>query len=222
MNLFSRTSWLGTGAAVASSLSKRVINRLPSGSGEVYLTFDDGPSDGTAMLSEYLAEYQIPSTYFVTGERLEAHVSTLERTADSIHLANHFYTHDDPWRLAPGEVVESIERTQELLASLNTPVAPFVRPPYGHITRHQLRHCREQRLKTILWDVMPADFDSQTTVSKVAGAVLNHVRDGSIIVLHDTGEDHISKTILPAVDVLRSELSNRHLKFGSLPDRLRA
>ncbi len=64
--------------------------------GTVYLTFDDGPSDNTYSILEYLRQYNIKATFFVVPNRSELCYSRLKAIVDAghsigVHSASHVY-----------------------------------------------------------------------------------------------------------------------------------
>ena len=68
----------------------------PGGSGPTaYLTFDDGPSKITLRILETLAEYNIPATFFVTGNNVSQDPGIYRRIVREGHaLGNHTFTHN--------------------------------------------------------------------------------------------------------------------------------
>lgn len=60
----------------------------------VYLTFDDGPSKLTPQVLDILKEENIPATFFVVGEQVEANPEVTKRIVKEGHaLGNHSYNH---------------------------------------------------------------------------------------------------------------------------------
>ena len=60
------------------------------------------------------------------------------------------------------------------------------RPPYGKIKFSQSKMLRDLGYKIIMWDVLSADFDIDTTKEKCVSNVLRHAESGSVIVFHDS------------------------------------
>jgi len=94
------------------------------------LTYDDGPgqasevSEGagprTLELAKYLAEQNIPATFFVIGRHAELHVTILQTLTDLGHLvANHTYSHPGTppprWTDPVVDHVAEIRRTHEII-----------------------------------------------------------------------------------------------------------
>lgn len=220
-----RTAIFRAGPALASRLSRHVVSRFSAGKNAVYLTFDDGPSDGTNTLVDYLLERRIPAAFFLTGEKIESNPESAARLASHFACGNHYYTHADPWRLPNGEVSKAISETEKILDTIKADGSGsvrlnIIRPPFGHISRALLKWCEQQNASTVLWDVMPGDFRDEANPGILAEVTLNSIRDGSIIVLHDSGLEHVSRVVIPLLDQLSSGLSARDLQFGDLRDRI--
>ena len=61
---------------------------------EIYLTFDDGPSDNTEKILDVLDEYGVKATFFVSGKEGETAEERYKMIVDRGHtLAMHSYTH---------------------------------------------------------------------------------------------------------------------------------
>ena len=104
---------------IADSLAKLVIQKK-----KIYLTFDDGPNDGTMNVLNAVKEDSIPVSFFVVGKHVfdspQQSAIWKELQADSaIELCNHSYTHAlnhySKYYQHPGAVVKDIERNQDSL-----------------------------------------------------------------------------------------------------------
>ena len=61
---------------------------------QVYLTFDDGPSELTPQILDILKEEEVKATFFVLGSRVDLKPDILRREYKEGHyIANHGYTH---------------------------------------------------------------------------------------------------------------------------------
>ena len=60
----------------------------------VALTFDDGPSEGTAELLDYLQEEEVPATFFMCGINVRRLPQVAGKVAAAGHqIGNHTYSH---------------------------------------------------------------------------------------------------------------------------------
>jgi len=89
------------------------------------------------------------------------------------------------------------------------------RPPYGRIGRQTAQLLQKRGYKIIMWDIMCGDFDRRVTWQNCHDRIVNHVRPGSIVVLHDS-----LKTINCVADALPAALEKlqaRGYRFEALP-----
>jgi peptidoglycan/xylan/chitin deacetylase (PgdA/CDA1 family) len=177
---------------IQKSLSKAVWS-CP-GHGAVYLSFDDGPTEYTEALLELLKKHGVFATFFLQGHRVEARPDLREKIEKEGHtVGNHGYAHLSGWKTDHRTYLTNLERGKELTKS------KLYRPPYGRMTPVQWRIASEENT-IIMWDVMPGDFDSSLTDQEVIDNVLDNVREGSIVVLHDNPRDTVRVlAILPTI-----------------------
>ena len=169
----------------------------------VALTFDDGPSGRyTAPLLDGLADRGVKATFLLCGYRVEQFPKLTQRIFDEGHeIGYHGFSHKDLCRLSRRDMVEELEKTRALLPAGCNP--RFLRPPGGNVS-DALRQVMEARNLAILsWSVDPRDWATKDAAA-VEGAVLGTVKDGDIILLHDTSASSV-KAALDIVDTLHSQ-----------------
>lgn len=182
----------------------------------VYLTFDDGPTPGlTDRIVEILARHDALATHFLVGAQAANHPSRVRMLVEAGHaVGNHTYTHPDAWSISSDMLTEELDRTTALLQRLTDRPVSLMRPPYGHPTRAMRRWCRQHAQRMVMWDVMPGDYLRTATASGIERFVIDHVRAGSIVVLHD---NPICEDVTPqALDALLSRLSRDGYVFAPL------
>jgi peptidoglycan/xylan/chitin deacetylase (PgdA/CDA1 family) len=180
-----------------------------------YLTFDDGPTpEVTRDLIDILDDYDAQATHFLIGHHAEQHPDLVRALTEKGHrVGNHTYSHVDPWTTPADELADELERTTRILQDLAGPVRAL-RPPYGHPTGFLREWCAAQNQRMVMWDVMPGDYLQTATASRVSSFVLNHVRPGSVIVLHD---NPICEDVTPqALDTILDTLTARGWRFDAL------
>ncbi len=167
------------------------------------LTFDDGPSGRyTAQLLDGLAQRGVQATFLLCGYRVEQFPELTQRIFDEGHeIGYHGFSHKDLSRLSRRDMVEELEKTRALLPAGCRP--KFLRPPGGS-TSDALRQVMEARNLAILsWSVDPRDWATKDAAA-IEGAVLDTVKDGDIILLHDTSESSV-QAALYIVDTLHDQ-----------------
>ena len=102
--------------------------------------------------------------------------------SDGHKPGNHTYNHLNGWKTEDKKYLEDIRQAQ-ILSTAN-----LFRPPYGRITRFQLKALQGEKfnLKTIMWNVLSGDFDEKITRENCYLNVVNNTGPGSIVVFHDS------------------------------------
>jgi peptidoglycan/xylan/chitin deacetylase (PgdA/CDA1 family) len=181
-----------------------------------YLTFDDGPtSELTEDLIDILAEYEAQATHFLVGRHARNHPNLVRALmAEGHRIGNHTYSHVDPWSTPHAELADELNETTRILRDLTGgPIRAF-RPPYGHPTGFLRQWCAAENQRMVMWDVMPGDFLQTATASRVSSFVLNHIRPGSVVVLHD---NPICENVTPpALETILDTLSAKGWRFDAL------
>jgi len=153
---------------------------VPSGK-EIYITFDDGPTENTTgWILDKLNEYEAKATFFCLGEKAARFKKQYERILEEGHsVGNHTHTHLSGWTTQNNDYFIDIEKARQWIHS------NLFRPPYGRIRPSQVRYLRK-KYKIIMWDVMSRDYDKRQKPDRIIRHIIKHVRPGSIVVLHDS------------------------------------
>ena len=178
---------IGTIAArLASGFSDSIVGRIPTRQKKLFLTIDDGPTDGTMRLIHLLNDHGVESTWFLLGEAAKRSRRSVWRIADSGHsIGNHSYRHLDAWRVRWMDVETDLDRGLAEIEEITGGECHWTRPPFGRIRPRMLDWCRARNQTPLLWDVMAPDFGPNLHPSTVAEYVRSKVRPGSIVVMHD-------------------------------------
>lgn len=178
----------------------------------VYFTFDDGPHPVyTPQVLDVLAKYNARATFFVVGSLVEALPRTTQRIVDEGHtLANHTWNHENLAGLPREAFDDTVGRTQAVLGSRAT---NCLRPPYGSLDAFTREWAAEHGLEVQTWDYSPEDW-LQPPAAEIAQGLLDHARNGAILLLHDGGGPR-TQTVL-GLDMALQELTSRGFRFEPL------
>lgn len=150
----------------------------------VYLTFDDGPIPiVTDFVLNTLKKHHCKGTFFSIGDNIRKHPDIFKRIKTEGHaIGNHTYNHLNGWETKTQDYLSNFQLCQELTGT------NLFRPPYGRIRKAQIRAIRQLHpdLQIVMWDTLSGDFDTSISGEKSLNNVLTHVRNGSIIVFHDS------------------------------------
>jgi peptidoglycan/xylan/chitin deacetylase (PgdA/CDA1 family) len=150
----------------------------------VALTFDDGPNvHETLVVAHILDSFGVKGTFFTVGKALDKRPDISRALlADGQLLGNHSYHHDQ-WRwLDP--LYPELERTQTAFRKELGVCPAFYRPPHGEHTPFMSYQLARKHMTMIGWDDSAADWATTNGIT-VARHILEKVKPGSIIVLHD-------------------------------------
>ncbi|MGL5060769.1 MAG: polysaccharide deacetylase family protein [Microcoleus sp.] len=195
------------------------INRADTSEKVVALTYDDGPYPPyTNQLLDVLDKHEIKATFFLIGRNIEKHpeiVKTIVSRGDE--LANHSYSHKDMMFKPNDFLVSEIAKTDKLLQDLGVKQNSIsFRPPWGRRFVVLSYLVAQMHKKLIMWDVDSQDYEPKLTADEIADRVINNVRSGSIVVMHDGGGDR-SKTVA-ATDKIVKALQSKGYSFKTVSE----
>ena len=133
----------------------------------VALTFDDGPrASTTGRLLDELALREVPATFFLLGHRIPGNEDLVRRMVTGLSRAD--------FDLQVG-------KTRSLLLDILGEGDFWLRPPYGS-TDASVQAWADSPI--VLWSVDPEDW-RDGDVERIVAGVVEHIRAGDIILLHD-------------------------------------
>lgn len=167
--------------------SKEVESGSPSEK-LVALTFDAGSSaHPVPAILRALAQHNVRSTFFLTGQWIERHPDAARQIAEAGHeLGNHSWSHPPFTSLSEEQIREQLRRTEEIaLQVCGRSTKPLFRPPFGD---------RDERVRTVVaeegyltiywtidsWDSVKRDITSQEIIQRV----MRRMRPGAIVLMH--------------------------------------
>ena len=188
----------------------------------VALTFDDGPNvRDTLKIAHILDSFGVKGTFFTVGKALDARPDISRALlADGQLLGNHSYHHDQ-WRWLDPRYPE-LERTQAAFRRRLDVCPTFYRPPHGQHTPLMSYQLARKHMTMVGWDTSATDF-ATTDGPLVARRILEHVRRGSIIVLHDGIDGNLTadrSVLIAALPIILRGLTARGLRVVPLTQLL--
>lgn len=161
--------------------------RIPDATKQLFITFDDGPVPGpTEFVIDTLAAADVRATFFCIGDNVDKHPSVYRSLLAHGHsVGNHTFHHLNGWRTSTRTYVDDVRLCAGVLGErdANQRSALF-RPPYGRISREQIRALPSFRI--IMWDVLTMDYRRTLSPARCLQNTIGAVRDGSIVVFHDS------------------------------------
>jgi peptidoglycan/xylan/chitin deacetylase (PgdA/CDA1 family) len=151
----------------------------------VALTFDDGPSSHTDSILDTLEQYGGRATFFVIGNRVAAHRTTIERAVKlGNEIANHTHTHPRLTAQSDADVINEIQSASAAIAAIKGFSPPIYRPPFGATDERIINISAELGYGIVKWTLDPLDWRDRDA-DIIYDRIMSKVEDGSVIVLHD-------------------------------------
>ena len=180
----------------------------------IALSFDDGPNTVTTpKVLDVLEENGVRASFFVIGQNIDkASAKVMTRAFDmGCDIENHSFTHSAMSKLSASEIEVEISKTNELIEKYTGEAPRFFRPPY--IDHNELMHNTIDL--TFICGYGCEDYHAEVSAETRAERILENVKDGDILLLHDfKGNDatvEALKTVIP-------ELKSRGFVFVTVPE----
>lgn len=160
------------------------VFRLPSKKGEkkrVFITFDDGPiPEATPWVLDTLDRFGIKATFFMVGQNVERNPGLLDEVKRRGHaVGNHTLHH------IQGASATTIRYMRDSAEGARLTGSSLFRPPHGWLRPRQLMALKKH-YRVIMYDLVSRDYSKRLTSEEVVDIVKKYVRNGSIIVFHDS------------------------------------
>ncbi len=151
----------------------------------VALTFDDGPNTTTTVeILNLLEEYHIPASFFLVGNNITATTApVVKRTYDmGCELGNHSKTHSVMPEMTKEEIQEEITYVSGKIKEITGEAPRFFRPPYIAVNDTMY----EAIDMPFICGAGCNDWDANVSVKERVDTTLAQLKDGTIILLHDS------------------------------------
>jgi len=176
----------------------------------IALTFDDGPGQYTSRLLTTLENNKAKATFFVLGESVDKYPDAIKKMQSmGCQIGNHTYDHTNLTTLDKKAMKKQIKDTSSKVKAITGKGTSLVRPPggaYNDAVKENLN------APIILWSMDTRDWESMNTVA-IVEMVLNNVKDGDIILLHD-----IHGTTADAADILIPTLKSMGYNLNTVSE----
>lgn len=208
--------------AKSSQLFGPSVFRGPGRRKSIALTFDDGPSEGTSQLLEYLDSEGIKATFFQCGKNVQRlpHIAG-DVVAAGHEIGNHTYSHPH----LPFKSREFIQReftTAQNVIVEETGITPMLlRAPYG-CRWMGMREVQERlALLGVMWTVIGHDW--RLPAHEIIKYVSSKVSPGGIVCLHDGRAVDVKPDISQTIKAVREivpRLRDQGYRFETVSDVL--
>jgi len=156
----------------------------------VALTFDDGPSlIYTPKILALLQRYHAHATFFVLGDHLEKYPKVVRAALlGGNEVGNHSFSHPRFTKVDQSIRERELEGTSVDLDLVGCPKTErLFRPPYSAFDERLSAYLAHTQRHLVLWSIDSGDWKGLDAAT-IAKNVLSRVRNGAIIIFHDSNE----------------------------------
>lgn len=165
-----------------------VVWRVPTGEPDIALTFDDGPDPTfTPQMLQLLRAHGARGTFFVLGSQAARYPAIVRaEAAEGSEVCNHGWGHAVLSGRTSAVVTQNVARTRAVLQRLGIPQCGLFRFPYFASDA-----AARQIVEGLGYRIVGASVDTldwrRRNPRAIAQQVLEGVRPGDIVLLHDGG-----------------------------------
>ena len=186
------------------SSATQVYHSHPNGARQIALTFDDGPHPSqTQRILDILDRYGVKATFFMIGLNVENYPDAAKLVVERGHeIGNHTYSHSHLNRLGAGMLTSELDKCAHVLENVCHYHTHLFRPPEGYLSDGVFQCAEQGEYSLILWSIDTRDWEIKDA-QRIAETVLNNVKAGDIILMHD----YVAKSKTPeALEILLPKL----------------
>jgi peptidoglycan/xylan/chitin deacetylase (PgdA/CDA1 family) len=154
-------------------------------------------------------------TFFVSGRWAENNPWLLRKIYILGHeIQNHGYGHRMCSQISEKEVIEEIEKTEDIIENLTGVVTDIFAPPAGDYDKKTVEICKEKGYLLSLWSVDTIDWRPDSTAKVIENRVLNKDLTGAILLMHP------KKETIKALPSIIEKIQNRDIAIVPLSELL--
>jgi peptidoglycan/xylan/chitin deacetylase (PgdA/CDA1 family) len=198
---------------IDSQFFMRVICSGKTSANQVSITFDDGPHPGqTEKILDTLKRLNAKAAFFCIGNKIPGNEVLFRRITEEGHLVgNHSLTHDTWFDLfSSGKMKSELNQTNVIVKNTTGLQLRYFRPPYGVTNPNLAKAVKKAGLFPVGWNIRSFDTIIRNP-DKLKSRIMNKLKPGSIILLHDTG-----KVTTEILDDLLRDIRSRNYEIVRL------
>ena len=171
--------------------------------GRAVLTFDDGPDeDATLAVLDRLDEAGAQATFFVLGTSVQAAPDLAREIVRRGHeLGLHGYGHERQDRMEPERAGDDVRMGFAAVEEQTGVRCRWYRPPYGKMSPGGWQACTALSMAVVYWCGWGLDWED-VPASRIAAVACEDLRDGAIILLHDSARYGRRSTAITTADAI--------------------
>ena len=155
----------------------------------------------TPWVLDLLDYYGIKATFFLVGDNVRRHPELLEEIKKRGHSwGNHTMNHLQGFKVTSRNYLRNIMEADKLIDSI------LYRPPHGIMRWGQAKVIKDH-MNIVMYDLVTRDYSKKLNGEQVLKNVKKYVRNGSIIVFHDSlkAEANLRYALPRAIEWLKEQ-----------------
>jgi len=148
----------------------------------------------------------VKATFFMLGRQVKARPEMAGRVlAAGMEIGNHSYSHKYLARASHKLITSEIGDGAKAIQSVLGVKPAWYRPAGGSKNSFVFREAKRLGMRVVLWTIDPKDW-KRPAAATIARRVLDRVRPGSVILMHDGGGDrsHTVEALEPIIRGLKA------------------
>ena len=152
-----------TSVSSQAAARKLPIYRVERGDNKIALTFDVAwENSNTDDLIKILAEFDAPSTFFITGDWCDRYPEDVKKFYDAGHeIQNHSDQHPHVEGINVNDLITDTREASRKIKMITGVEPTLYRAPYGEYDDSALTTLEGMGMKVIQWDVEALDTDGK-------------------------------------------------------------
>lgn len=167
----------------------------------VALTFDDGPGAYTKRLLSCLKKNDAKATFFLVGSSVSRYAGSVKLMAEmECEIGSHSYSHPRFTSLSVAGMKSEVQKASAQIRRACGKNPTVFRLPYGDGASNSTV-LSALGLPSVYWSIDTRDWANTGNPQHTVNAVLNHVQDGDIVLMHDIHYSSVvaAEKIIPAL-----------------------
>lgn len=173
----------GSNGVEIKMFGDRAVEQIGAGQ-IVAITFDDGPSEYTGELLDFLKEKQVKATFFVVGRNANTYPEMIKREiAEGHEVESHTMNHQNLAKLSAADVMAEISGAEQTICATEGKqnCIKYLRPPYGEVNSTVSSVVGKPMIG---WNIDTEDWKSKNP-QMIQERALSVIKGDAIILLHD-------------------------------------
>ena len=131
-----------------------------------------------------------------------------EILASKHQIGNHTQNHVNGWKTSTTNYLQEIQNCEKEIQNQGCKCEPkpLFRPPYGKITRQQIKALKTQ-YRIVMWSILAYDWLPEKNENQCLKNITAHLKNDAIIVMHDSvkASENVKKTLPTLLQIVKDK-----------------